>query len=252
MHENIRMLFAAGVYVFLFVYAATPLGAEAYKYDRTKAKPPARERGARFYSFEFETGVGYDSNAYLTPGAPYTDFSVASSPTVTPAVHSGYFIPIRFKASYDGDPASRVRFLAAYRFSNDMYPQTGTDNADRYDHKLKAGLEVMLDRKARREDTLNVAPFAGLHRQIYVDHDTGLDKTSGASNISNRYNYRSAGLDLGYRNRTAAVPYELRAFLEKRDYEDPAGVTTELDNTYTAIGAGTELRLARPVNWAQL
>jgi hypothetical protein len=247
MHKNIGMLFAAGMFFFLVVYAAAPLGAEAYEYDTKKAKPASRERGERPYSFEFETGVGYDSNAYLAPGAPYTDFALASSPTVTPVVHSGYFIPIRFKASYAGDPASRVRFLAAYRFSNDMYPQTDTDNADRYDHKLKAGVEFVLDRKARREDTLDVVPFVGLHRQIYVDHDTGLDKTSGASNISNRYNYRSAGFDLEYRNRTFAVPYELRAFLEKRDYDDPAGVTTELDNTYTSIGAGTELRLARPV-----
>src|SRR5512134_3575116 len=136
MHENIRTLFAAGVFALLFIQAVMPQVAEAYEYDTKKAKPLARETGKRFYSFEFETGVGYDSNAYLAPGAAYTDFSVASSPAVTPVVHSGYFIPIRFNASYDGDPASRVRFLAAYRFSNDMYPQTGTDNADRYDHKL--------------------------------------------------------------------------------------------------------------------
>jgi hypothetical protein len=252
MNKSIRMFFAVGAFALLSATAVQVDGAQAYKDDKKKPKRPARQRVERPFSIGFEAGVGFDSNAFLAPGAPYTDFAVVSaatgtSPLVTPVVHSGFYIPIRFHAAYDGDPASRVRLLASYRFTNDMYPQSETDNADRFTHKLKAGLEFVLDRKGRREDTLDVVPFVGLHKEIYVDHDTGLDRTSGVNVISNRYNYRSAGLDTSYRNRTAPVPYELRAFTEKRNYEDPAGITTELDNTYTSIGAGTEFQLAKPV-----
>jgi hypothetical protein len=219
----------------------------AAPYEANAPKTTENRGNERPYTFELETGVGYDDNAYLSPAAPYTDFAVSSTPTVTPDVQSGFYVPLRFKAAYEGDLASRTRFLAAYRFSNDMYWQTGTDNADRYTHRLDAGLKFVLNREKRREDTLAVAPFAGLHRQIYVDHDTGLDKTSGVNVISNRYNYRSTGLDAAYRNRTSAVPFEVRAFLEHRDYEDPPGITTELDNTYASIGAGAELRLTSQV-----
>ena len=104
----------------------------AAAYDAGTPKKTAAKRGDMPpYSFGFETGIGYDSNAYLSPDRPYTDFATASNPTVTPAVRSGFYLPMRIKAAYEGDSASRTRFLASYRFSDYTYWQAATDNADR-------------------------------------------------------------------------------------------------------------------------
>ena len=246
----IRTIRAVFTTTLLALVAAMPLTARSEEaYDVKKATGRAAAQAGAEVPFSMETGIGigYDSNAYLAPSAPYIDYAQTLNPTVTPVIHSGFFIPAYLKFKYNPNLDGRNRFVASYRFDGDVYASSTLDNANTYSHKLSTGLEFVLGRKGKREDTFYVGPFLSYHRETYFDRDTGVEKTTTVSgtNISNRYNYSSVGLEAEYKKRTTAVQYALRAMVEQRDYDDPV-VVAQYDHTYYLIGGEVELPLAKP------
>ncbi len=258
MNRKSKAIFAPLVFVFI---TATPFAMQAEeKIDVEKRKPKAEAQASREtpFTLEVEIGLGYDSNAYQAPSAPYIDYA-PYDPTILPPAgpyiatpvnpvrHSGFFIPAMVKAKYSPTSEGGRRFVTSFRFNGDIYPSSTLSNADTYNGKLAAGFEFMLGRRDKREDTFYVGPFITYNRETYFDRDTGVDKTTltSGTNISNRYNYRGIGIEAEYKKRTTAVQYEIHGKVEQRDYDDPV-VVAQYDHTYYVLGGEVEFQVARP------
>ena len=233
MHTKIKAVLTAAL---LAAAVATPLAAPAEEKDDVKRAAP-KAAAEEPYVVEAEIGIGYDSNAYLAPSAGYFDFAQGVfQPTV---IQTGFFIPLSLKAKHSADLNAKSRFLTSFKLNADIYPESDTDKADEYDSTLKAGLEFVLGKKERREDTFYVGPFLGFHRDTYVNRDDGVEGVGG-----DRYSYNSIGLEAEYEKRIASLPYRIHAEIEDRNYPDPVG-TVQQDHTYYELGADVDVPLGK-------
>lgn len=197
------------------------------------------------WSLEVETGLGYDSNAYLSPTGPY--FDAAANQQVDPQVHSGVFVPLDFQFELERRKKKKLNFVASYDFSADFYPGSSTENADRVTQELKAGIGLLLRRKKRHEDVLTITPYIGSHDKTYFDRDTGEAKVSSvtATDLSERYSYTIRGVEAELDKEIAKFPFKIQLELAQLDYEDPSSTNFDsYDHDYMRIGADADF----PIN----
>ncbi len=193
-------------------------------------------------------GLGYDSNVYLAHDGSYVDLAQTGSPLVTPEIQSGFFIPANLKGKYRNPLTSRRDFLLSFRSRGNFYLDSNKDNANDYDNKLKLGINFITRQVKKEEDTLYAGGFAGYHKELYIDRDTGLDKTSSITftDISNRYTYFSYGVEGDYERETGRFKYGVGGKVEKRNYENPV-VVSKLDHLYYALLAKVKIRISGPL-----
>lgn len=232
----------------LLSFTAGWSGAEEKIDARQPAGSAEASRNKTEVALEAEIALGYDSNVYEAPGAPYIDYAATGGPvSITPVRHSGYFLPVGVKARYAGDAGPSANVIADYRFDQTTYLASENRNADEWTHRIKAGLEFVFGRKGKREDTLYLGPVLTKRNRTYYDHDTGLDKTTAAGDdIEERYSYDGVGFEAVLKKRTSAVQFSLYGEYESRDYDDPVTVS-QYDNTRNTVGGDLEFRLAKPL-----
>lgn len=189
------------------------------------------------YSLEVATGLGYDSNAFLAPNDSYFD-PLLDQPVV-PDRKSGFFIPVSIEGDY-----SYGKFFSSLDFEGKVYPRRELNDADTYISDLDLGLEFLLREKDRRKDSFRIGPSVGYHREIYVDRDTGQEKTTPLTqqNVGDRYTYYRYGLEAKLRMRTLPVKLDLKGAVAKYEY-DEVPVLESLDYTLYRIGANAEFDL---------
>lgn len=207
------------------------------------AATPKAEQGDITWSVS--TGLGYDSNAYQAPRAPYVDYAalpLGLNPTVVPQKKSGIFVPFEIKVETTKSSNRDTRLVGSVTATGSFYPQAELRNANAYNVRLQAGPEFVLARDGKVEDTFFIGALIGKHKQVYVDHDSGLDKTTTLSgtDISNRYSYMDTGLEAKYKHRTGSIDYGLHGQYILYDYEDPV-VVSQQDHTYSRLGANVSL-----------
>ena len=189
------------------------------------------------------TGLGYDSNVYQAPRATYIDYAAlpaGSNPTVIPKAKSGFFVPydIKLNVARSRDQDNRLIGSAA---ADGSFHFGGLSNANEYSAGLGGGLEHVLARKGKLEDTLAVGAFIKKRKQVYVDHDSGISKaTVGGSNISDRYSYMSMGVEAEYKHKISNIDYGFNGQYVLNDYDDPI-VVSQLDHTYYTLGADASI-----------
>jgi hypothetical protein len=192
------------------------------------------------------TGLGYDSNLYQAPRATYVDYAalpIGSDPTVTPQAKSGFFIPYDIKLNMAKSRDQDNKLLGSATADGSFY-FGGLSNANEYSAGLSGGLEHALARKGKLEDTLTVGAFIKKRRHVYVDHDSGLSKTTtGGGNVSDRYSYMSMGVKAEYKNETGNIDYGLNGQYAQNNYDDPI-VVSQLDHTYYTLGADASIPVA--------
>lgn len=228
----------AGVRAALVIgmFCALASGAAAADYGEKDSKNKGGAESG--LSVSVEAGLGYDSNVFLTPDNPYVDLAQTGSPTVTPDKHTGFFVPLGLDAEYQRAMRKGTRLLSDFSFDGNIY-EPGVDNANLYDAEFTLGPEFELS----RDSALYAGIILGYHKKIYYDRDDGLNKVSGASDISDRYTYSNAGVELSYRHDFGKAGYEVFASLEKRDYEDPM-VVSQYDHDYLKFGGLVDYKLA--------
>lgn len=189
---------------------------------------PAHAATGEGITWTATAGIGYDSNPYLTPSAPYRDLAQPGSPLVIPNKQSGLFVPLGLSADYTS--ATGMEF--SYRFDGELYPSSALSNANSYDHDVTLGWNMMLG-----SADFYAGMLAGYHRKIYFDRDTGVPKVTTASgtNISNRYNHFDAGGEAKLRQEIGDVEYRLETKLAKLLYSDPI-VVAPLDHWLFELG----------------
>lgn len=201
------------------------------------------------WSMEIEAGVGYDSNAYLAPSESYVDYAPATAIPVNPVTHSGVFIPLGVDIDYNSRGESGRGVIMSYSFDGNYYPSSETKNANEYNTKLKGGMEFLLNRQEKREDTLSITPYFGIHSKTYFNRDTGDQMVSSVSgtDLSDRYSYSVIGLEAELKHDTSRIPYGLHAEVARRDYVDPSSAAFDsYDHDYFRIGGDVDFSIARP------
>jgi hypothetical protein len=208
--------------------------------------PPAAgaDDTLRTTDYEFEIGLGFDDNAYLAPSSPYFDQN--QERPVRPDAKSGFFLPVELDAEWLR--GSDTRWFADLGAGGDFYGGGDTSDADEYDVSLEAGVQWLLAKRDWRESTLSVAPLLGYRKRIYFDRDTGLPRTSGGEDVSDRFSYSRAGLDAEWEHGIwDRVEIEADAFFEERNYSDDQPLLT-LDHAYYGAGIEVEIELTDPLS----
>ncbi|HEY0719984.1 MAG TPA: hypothetical protein VGE50_01895 [Gammaproteobacteria bacterium] len=200
------------------------------------------------WSLEIETGVGYDSNAYLAPSEPYIDYAPATPVAVNPVTKSGIFIPVNLNTEYSGRDSNQWGAIAAYSFSGSYYPEANTENANEYNHLLKGGIEFLLSQEGKREDTVQVTPYFGVHSKTYFNRDTGDQMVSNAgTDLSDRYSYNISGVSAKFDQETVRFPYNLHVDVARLDYIEPGSTAFDsYDHDYLLMGGDIDFPLAKP------
>ncbi|MBI5891967.1 MAG: hypothetical protein HZB47_15065 [Nitrosomonadales bacterium] len=199
------------------------------------------------FKWSASAGMGYDSNAYQAPGAPYVDYAalpIGLNPTITPSVESGYFVPYEIEVVAEQNRDRDIRFAGSATADGNLYLDSALANANEYNFRLRGGSEFVLARAGKSENVLYVGALLGKHKQLYVDHDSGLAKTDtvSGSDISERYSYIGTGIEAKYEHRTGKIDYGFNGQYILNNYEDPV-VVSQLDHTYYTVGADASLAL---------
>ncbi|OGP15188.1 MAG: hypothetical protein A2052_02515 [Deltaproteobacteria bacterium GWA2_54_12] len=218
------------------IFCALATGASAADYGKDAKKTDGRKGGL---SVSVEAGLGYDSNVFLTPENPYVDLSLLVPVTITPDKQTGFFVPLGLDAEYLRPMGTGARLLSDFGFDGQIY-EPDIDNANLYDAEFTLGPEFGLTKNS----SLYAGIILGYHRKIYYDRDDGLNKVSGASDISDKYTYSNAGGELIYKHDLGKLDYEVFASFEKRDYEDPV-VVSQYDHDYMKFGGSLDYALAK-------
>jgi len=182
-----------------------------------------------------ETGIGYDSNPFLTPNKPYNDFTnTGGGALVIPDKKSGLFIPIYFKADYEYRLKQRTRLIADMKVSGRYFADKSLENANEYKADLEFGVRYRLNKYVKELRNIDIKLLVGDTYQVYVDHDNGTPKTTVGGDQSNRYQYTKVGISLEYLYKYKKLDYLFRVIYEDRDYEEPA-TWSSLDHKYTRV-----------------
>jgi len=196
------------------------------------------------FNWSAKTGLGYDSNAYRAPSSSYTDLAPAVPVPVNPTTKSGVFVPFEIKIDAETNSGKNNRLIGSAALDGSLYLGSGLGNASEYNIDFAGGIEHVLKREGKSEDTLYFGGLIGKHKQVYVDHDTGQSKTTaGLIDISGRYSYFSVGAEAEYKHRIGKFDYGFNGKLMINDYEDPIVVSQE-DHTYFTLGADASVPLA--------
>lgn len=185
-----------------------------------------------------ESGLGYDSNPFLTPSSSYIDYSQAnlSMPSgygvlVEPTIKSGMFVPLFLRASYEYKLKQRIRLLADFTGSGKYFTDSALTNANEYKTELRGGVRFRFNKYKKEINRIDVRVLAGNVYQIYVDHDDGQPKSSIGGDQSNRYQYKKVGAEVIYKYDRKKFDALVRGRYENRNYEDPA-TWASLDHDY--------------------
>jgi len=216
----------------------------ASKTPASKSSEP--NAGAVEIKWSASSGLGYDSNAHQAPSAAYFDFSAGKN--VTPQAKSGFFIPYAVKMEADKKTNLNNKLTGSASLDGSTY-QSGLSNANEYNLDISGGMEHVLNRKGKVENTVYVGAVVGKHKQVYVDHDSGASKASTAgqtagTDISGRYSYTSMGVEAAYKHRTGMIDYGFDGQYLINDYEDPVVVSQE-DHTSLKVGADAGILVAQ-------
>lgn len=199
---------------------------------------------SRPLSLSASTGLGYDSNAFVSPDAPYTDYYIdyltggAGASAIDPQVQSGFFANLGLDADYALSHEEDNPLVFSYSFDGDLYLDDSLSNANEYKHGLRLGRDTRFD-----DSSLDVGVTLDFARRIYYDRDTGdLKRTTlSGSDISDRYSYNAMGVEAQWDKRIGRNDYRLSGAYESRDYAVATPVT-QLDHTRLELGGRGEFR----------
>ncbi|MDH5527810.1 MAG: hypothetical protein OEY97_10945 [Nitrospirota bacterium] len=177
--------------------------------------------------WEASAGLGYDSNAFRTPGQNYDDYSdlTACPPTgipgcnpITPNVQSGMFIPVELKVGN----GAKDGFALSYNLDADLY-LGGLSNANNFTHEFAADRK-RVERNGDTRITRELQYSLVRRSKIYYDRDTGERKQTAAGNdVADRFSYLGLGVEGNRENRTGDHRAGFNWGLQYRDYDSVTG-----------------------------
>lgn len=185
---------------------------------------------------------GQDDNVYGAPAAAYVDLADAAQPTVTPVVHAASFMPVDVVAEYVlHNEALDTEFVFGYRLSGDFY-DAEYSNANRVSQRFDIGADIVLAETGNRRRTVQSAFFVRGHQETNYDPDNGLDRALADFDVSERFEYRAAGVEGEFGHELGRWYWGFDARLEKRLY-DEVPLLRSFDHEFTFARATVEYAL---------
>ncbi|MEQ1814684.1 MAG: hypothetical protein ABL860_09590 [Candidatus Nitrotoga sp.] len=212
----------------------------------------ADEQDVSKIKWSANAGLGYDGNAYRTHSGIYVDHSIArngfpaiNAPTIVPVIQSGFFVPFDLRGKYLSNRGVGVSLAARANADGRFYLEPSLTNANR--HKLIGGIGInnLLTRKGRREESIYAGAIVGRVKNFFYDRDTGQAWMIGRGadkDISMRESYRVLGLEGRYKNEMGDIRYGVQGKLEDRTHDDPV-VSDNFSNTYIRFGGHAEAKV---------
>ena len=188
--------------------------------------------------FRIRLGAGFDDNVYRTPSVSYVDLSDPAQPVVDPVVQSGMFVPINLAAVYRVNSFEHEGFFGSYRFAGRFYVDEPLNQADEYLQELAFGTEYRR-RGEDRERRVYSAFKIGQHDQTYYDPDTGIERSAGGRDISDRLSYLRYGPQFWILESFGPLSVGGHLKGELWDYEETTTVP-EYDHEYLSVGINTQ------------
>ncbi len=201
----------------------------------------------REFHWSIDTGLGYESNVFRAPDHSYADYYAdpTGATIVSPSEQGSFYVPLKVKAEMSQALDERTTLLADYRLGSSFY--LGAADANYTDHDISIGAERVLNAKRRKRESVYGGIFISSHNEVYTDRDTGDPKTSTltGADVSNRYTYKSFGLEGRYERAIRGYQLGVDFLYETLDYNDPV-VWSQYDHSHTLLGFDVERRLAKP------
>ena len=216
-------------------------GISVFEETKKVKKKKRKKKSKHEFGAYAESGLGYDSNPFLTPSQSYLDQSIAAPVILYPKVNGGMFVPLFLRADYEYRWTRKVRLLADVKASGKYFTDSALSDANEYKTQLRAGIRFRFNKYKRETNRIDLRMFIGNVYEIYVDHDDAQPKISGSGlDISNRYKYKKVGTELAYKYDFKKWDFLLRGRYEYRDYETPeawlvSGIYAPLDHGYSRV-----------------
>lgn len=195
------------------------------------------------YDLSLEAALGYSNNIYQAPGKEYIDYSLESTPTITPTQHAGFFIPLTLRLRGEQYINSHNKLSAALDSYADYHLGSKINNKNKTHNHLKVGTEFVLKRLSRRSDKLYLGLFHNIKNQSYFERDTGSNRERTYSDLVEQYSHSTTGYQLNYLSTTTLPQFQLTAELGKRRYQD-ALITENQNYQYHQLHASSIMKLS--------
>lgn len=214
---------------------------------------------AQEVEWSIETGLGYESNVYHAPDHDYEDFFPTPSVIVTPEEIGSFFIPVEAQVAIRNKVYDNTDFVAGLDFDTDVMLNSDADDATRTEVRLDLGFDYDLiewkySKKKKdyiKKDRGNayLGAFFSSHSQVYVDRDTGLPKTLGIEDVSDKYSYQSVGVEGDYKRKVGKYTYYIDFTYQDLNYEaPPVGAGSEYDHKFTELGFDVKRDFSKAVD----
>ena len=198
--------------------------------------------------WEFQIGLGYDSNIYRAPSQDYFDYSKpAGQQDISPVTNDGLYVPLNAEVSHESSASKKNTLITAYNLKSIQYLDSDFSNANYTNHELSFGNNYVLRKKRSRENSLY---FGVIYRDVYdlyIDRDTGEDQT-GSDNLSaaDKYKYNAIGFEAEYEQNIGLTDYDVRFKYLDKDYDSvPSVNVSEYDHTYASISGSAKFTLSK-------
>lgn len=194
-----------------------------------------------FLRFAFDTGYGQDSNAYRAPDTPHVDPTRAGSPTVTPLVQSGSFVPIDADLEFRWAPYEHGHFSLNYAFDGKIFTSEELENANAFRNELSLGGRVRIPKENGYQFFRSRFAVTRMDENYY-DRTDGGDVFIGTTDISDRFKRTRFGPDVYYHRERGRLGwgFNAEAFINKyfNDFEEDLD---HLDLTHEQYRLGAHL-----------
>lgn len=206
---------------------------------RDRREPPGK------FNFTALLGIGQDDNVYRSADSAYVDIGDPTQPAVSPAKQSGTFVPVDLDAEYlMHNEAGDTDFVFTYRMAGDFYTDTQLDNANEISQRFSIAAKMFLGDPALKTRRLYAAFVVRDHVESNFDPDDGLDRTFNGIDVSDRFSYRSAGINARFQQKLARWELGLDLRFERRDYDNTDNVVPNFDHEYESLAPWLRLRLS--------
>lgn len=195
------------------------------------------------------TRIAQDDNVYRSANNAYIDIGDPSQPTVNPNKRSGTFVPVDVDAKYVlHNEAGDTDFVFNYRLDGNFYTDKALDNATEISQRFSLAADMLLGDRALKNRRLYAAFVVRDHIETNFDPDDGVDRTFNGIDVSDRFSYRSAGINARWQQRFARWILGLDLRLERRDYENPETTLPNFDHDYQFLAPWLRYRLSERIS----
>lgn len=195
-----------------------------------------------FLRFSFDAGYGQDSNVFRAPKETYVDLAQTGTPTVTPQVQSGSFVPLDADLEFRWAPYEQSYFFVRYDFDGKVYTKAEHQNANAFRNRVAIGGRAYIPKENGYRYFRSYFAVTRMDENYY-DRTDGQDQFVGTTDISDRFKRTRFGPHIYYHRERGRLGYGIsaEAFINKYDNDFADDTLAFLDLTHEQYQVGAHV-----------